>query len=241
VSWTVTNDRFLKWAIPLLVLTFLTQAYLSSRLDRWVHPAPFETSTAGELDPKVVSSLRAAAFLSGYKVLIGHAFWIRVIQYYGDGFNGADRFSKLYDYCRLASDLNPQFLPVYTYGSSVLAYQLHRVDEAVKLLQRGIEANPKANRLKLLLAAIAYHNSDNYEREIPFLEMQIAQGSAPTMLINILANTYKKVGRTDDAIRLWLQILKTTDSDVQKYEAAQKLKELYAISKTKPSSEKVKP
>ncbi len=237
----MANDRFLKWAVPLLIFVFLTQAYLSSKLDRWVHPAPFENSKAGELDPKIVSSLRAAAFLSGYKVLIGHAFWIRVIQYYGDGFNGSDHFSKLYDYCRLASDLNPQFISVYTYGASVLAYQLNRMDEASKLLQKGILANPNANNLKLLLAAMAYHNSANYEREIPFLEIQIAQGNAPTMLINILANTYKKAGRTDDAIRLWLQILKTTDSDVQKYEAAQKLKELYAISKTKNSLEKVNP
>jgi tetratricopeptide (TPR) repeat protein len=233
------NDMFLKRAVPLLVLIFFAQVFLSSKLDHWVHPEPFESSKTRELDPKVVSSLRAAAFLSGYKVLIGHAFWIRVIQYYGDGFNGADHFSKLYDYCRLASDLNPQFISVYTYGSSVLAYQLRRTDEAVALLQKGILANPKADNLKLLLAAIAYHNSENYEREIPFLELQIAQGSAPTMLVNILANTYKKVGRTDDAIRLWLQILKTTDSDVQKYEAAQKLKELYAISKT--PSKKVKP
>jgi len=184
------------------MVIFLTQACLSSKLDRWVHPEPFANSEAGELDPKIVSSLRAAALLSGYKVLIGHVFWIRVIQYYADGTNGADKFSKLYDYCRLASDLNPQFISVYTYGSAALAYQLHRVDEAVNLLRKGIVANPQANNLKMLLAAIAYHDSANYEREIPFLEIQIAQGNAPTMLVNILANTYKKVGRTDDAIRL---------------------------------------
>lgn len=55
------------------------------------------------------------------------------------------------------------------------------------------------------------------------------------MLVNILANTYKKAGRTEDAIRLWRQILQTTDSDVQKYEASQKLKELYAIVKNNSS------
>jgi pentatricopeptide repeat protein len=109
------------------------------------------------------------------------------------------------------------------------------MNEGVELLQKGILANPTVNNLKLMLAAMTYHNSQDYAKEIPFLEIQIAQGNAPTMLVNILANTYKKAGRVDDAIRLWRQILQTTDSDVQKFEAAQKLKELYAIAKKKPS------
>jgi len=236
----MANVSSLKWAVPLTVIFFFTQIFLSSKLDHWVHPEPFETSQAGQLDPKIVSSLRATAFLSGYKVLIGHAFWIKVLQYYGDADNRVDHFAKLYDYCRLASDLNPQFLPVYTYGAAALAYQVNRMDEAVKLLQKGILANPKANNLKLMLAAMTYHNTADYEKEIPFLELQIAQGNAPTMLVNILANTYEKAGRVDDAIRLWSWILKTTDSDVQKYEATLGLKKLYAIKNTTPS-EKVKP
>lgn len=220
---------------------FAVQWYFSRELDQWVHPASYQTSEAGELDPHIVSALRAAAFLSGYKVLIGHAFWIKVIQYYGDGSNGVDRYARLYDYCRLASDLNPQFIPVYTYGAAALAYQVKRMDEAVRLLQKGIMANPKDNRLKLMLAAMAYHNNQDYEKEIPFLEIQVAQGNAPTMLVNILANTYEKAGRVDAAIRLWRQILQTTDSDVQKYEAAQRLKALYAITKNQAPTAAAKP
>jgi len=234
VNWA-TSEKPFKYAALSLTAFFILQVFLCVRLDKWVHPEPFESSQAGQLDPKIVSSLRAAALLSGYKVLVGHVFWIRVIQYYGDGSNGADHYAKLYDYCRLASDLNPQFLPVYTYGAAALSYQQNRMNEGVELLQKGILANPTVNNLKLMLAAMTYHNSQDYAKEIPFLEIQIAQGNAPTMLVNILANTYKKAGRVDDAIRLWRQILQTTDSDVQKFEAAQKLKELYAIAKKKPS------
>jgi len=229
-----------RWIVPIFLAAFVAQIWLADRLENWVHPVPFTASRSGTLDPKIVSSLRAAALLTGYKVLIGHAFWIEVIQYYADWDNAVDHFSKLYDYCRLASDLNPEFIPVYTYGAAALAYQLHRLDEAVKLLQKGILANPKENRLKLMLAAIEYHYQADYKTEIPFLEYQISQGNAPTMLINILANTYMKVGRDQDAIRLWQHILATTNSDSQKYEAAQKLKVLYqqiaAGDKTKRSS-----
>ncbi len=234
-------DRSLKWPAVLLAVFFLAQAWLSSRLDHWVHPEPFESSQSGTLDPRIVSSLRAVAFLTGYKVLIGHVFWIRVIQYYGDAENGADHYSKLYDYCRLASDLNPQFISVYSYGAAALAYQLNREDEAFKLLQKGVQANPQDASLKLMYAALTYHGHSDYKKEIPFLETQIAQGNAPTMMVNILANTYMKVGRNEDAIRLWRHILATTDSDVTKDEAAKKLKELYAITKVKKVDEATKP
>jgi len=235
VNWTTSNGSFFKWSALGLSVFFALQIFLCAKLEKWVHPDPFESSQAGQLDPKIVSSLRAAALLSGYKVLVGHVFWIRVIQYYGDGANSFDHYAKLYDYCRLASDLNPEFLPVYTYGAATLAYQQNRMNEGVELLRKGILANPTANSLKLMLAAMTYHNNQDYAKEIPFLEVQIAQGNAPTMLVSILANTYTKAGRIDDAIRLWRQILQTTDSDVQKYEAAQKLKELYAIVNKTPS------
>ncbi len=226
-------DRFLKWVPLFLVIAFTAQVFLSSNLEKWVHPDSFETTKTNKIDKKVASTLRAIAFLSGYKVLVGHAFWIKVIQYYGDGSNFGDSYSKLYDYCSLAADLNPQFIPIYTFGAAPLAFKFKRVDEAIRLLQKGIAANPNEVRLKLMYAAIAYQNTEKYGQVIPFLEAQIARGDAPIMLVNILANTYKKVGRYADAIRLWKQILKDTDSDVQRIVAAQKLQELYGLNKAK--------
>jgi tetratricopeptide (TPR) repeat protein len=231
VKRTVLYDHLLKWGPFLAVLAFLSQGLLSTRLSRWVHPESFEAPKVQRVDKKVVSTLRAVAYLSGYKVLVGHAFWIKVIQYYGDASNSLDRYSKLYDYCSLASDLNPRFVPIYTFGAAALAFHVKRVEQAEKLLQKGILSNPADVPLKLMYAAIAYQNTEQYHKVIPFLEAQIMRGDAPVMLINILANTYQKVGRNMDAIRLWKKILRDADTDEKKIEAAQKLQELYAITK----------
>jgi tetratricopeptide (TPR) repeat protein len=225
-------DRSVKLAPVLIVACFVAQALLSSRLSQWVHPEPFDAQ-GPKVDTKVISILRAVGYLSGYKVLVGHAFWIKVIQYYADADNSLDRYSKLYDYCSLASDLNPRFIPVYTFGAAALAFHLKRVDQAERLLQKGILSNPKEVRLALMAAAIQYQNAEKYQLTIPFLEEQIMRGDAPDMLVNILANTYQKVGRYPDAIRLWQKILRDSDSDLQRVEAAQKLQQLYALVKSK--------
>ena len=232
----LSENRRWRFALVLLFLVFLVQAWLCSRLDGWIHPQPFKNPQPhmAVVDKSVVSTLRAVAFLSGYKVLIGHLFWIQVVQYYADADNSVDHFSKLYDYCSLASDLNPCFVPIYTYGASALAFQLKRMDQAERLLQKGILSNPNNNDLKLLYASIAYENTQQFDKLIPFLEIQINRGNAPTVLYHILANTYQKVGRTGEAIALWKRILKESDSDSQRIEAAYYLQQLYRIQKAKP-------
>jgi len=238
VSPAHPQSALLKAAPLAILLLFLGQAFLSARLGRWVHPEPVEYSQAVRMDKRVASTLRAAAFLSGYKVLVGHAFWIKVIQYYGDSFNSLDRYSKLYDYCSLASDLNPRFISVYTLGASALAFHLRRMDEAIRLLQKGINSNPKDQRLKLMLAAVSYQDSGEFDKAIPFLEAQIDQGDAPYMLITILANVYEKVGRYGDAIKLWQKILRESDQQEPRIRAGLKLQELYGLEK---SGKKAKP
>ena len=224
-----------RWAPWVLLSAFLFQLFLSAGLEDRVHPVPFDPN-GGVFNRGVASTLRAVAFLSGRKVLAGHAFWIKVIQYYGDADNSADRYSKLFDYCSLASDLNPRFIAPYTFGAAALAFHLKRIDQAEKLLQKGILSNPKETRLKLMYAAIAFQNTEEYEKVIPFLEQQILRGDAPLMLINILANTYEKVGRFQDAVKLWQKILRDGDTNEERIIAAKNLQKLYVLMSEKDRS-----
>jgi tetratricopeptide (TPR) repeat protein len=227
LSW----EWLLKWSLALIILFFTAQAILSNQLETWLHPETFAASKAQRMDKKVASTLRAVAFLGGFKVLAGHLFWIKVIQYYGDAENSITRYAKLYDYCVLASDLNPRFVSIYTYGAAALAFHLKRVDEATQLLEKGIKANPDAPRLKFLLAAIGFQNTDRYDLIIPALREEAGRPDAPTLLVNILANTYEKVGRFQEAIRLWQKVLREAATDEQRIVAGQKLQGLYILTK----------
>jgi pentatricopeptide repeat protein len=104
------------------------------------------------------------------------------------------------------------------------------MDEAARLLEKGIRANPHAERLKYILAAILYQNTERAASIIPVLEEEAGRPDAPQMLVNILANTYKKVGRYQDAIRVWKKILQTGETDEQRIVAAHKLQELYSLT-----------
>ncbi|HET9870686.1 MAG TPA: hypothetical protein VFR02_09355 [bacterium] len=226
------------WRLKALPAVLALEILFSTLLGAWVHPTPFAAERLGR---DVPSALRAVGYLTGFKLLVGHLFWIRVIQYYGDSDNASTRYEKLYGYCSLATDLNPNFIPIYTFGAAALSFHLKRPLEAARLLQKGIEANPHEDRLKMLYAAIAYQNAGDYEKVLPFLEAQVARGDAPEMLVNILANTYEEAGHLDQAIRLWKHILLNTDDQATRIEAAQRLQKLYHEAQAAPAAKKPRP
>jgi len=182
--------------------------------------------TQGE--DRVPSTLRAVAYLAGFKIPASHLFWIETLQYYGDHVNAKERYKRLYEFCRLTTDLNPHFLKPYEFGASILGFQVGRPEEAVELLRRGIELNPKAHSLKLLLAAIGYQSSDRYQETLPLLEALAHSGEAPPVMLNILANTYLKAGRDRDAERLWRWILANAKDRERRELATRGLKTLYS-------------
>jgi len=217
----------MKWTAALICLAvaFLTL----HRMEPFLRPEKGTSLTlkADSSEVRVPSTLRAAAYLSGFKIPVSHLFWIETLQYYGDFSNAPARYPKMFEYCRMTADLNPHFLKPYELGASVLAFQVHRPQEAAALLLRGIEANPTAPRLKLLLAAIGYLNVDQYGSILPLLEGLLRSGDAPPMMVNILANTYQKAGRWDDAVRVWRWILNHSTRNEDRDAAAHALEKLY--------------
>lgn len=225
--WFERPSAGAKWTAALLCLALALLALY--HMEGFLRP---EKNTdlslkAASSEVRVPSTLRAVAYLSGFKIPVSHLFWIETLQYYGDFNNAPSRYPRMFEYCRITADLNPHFLKPYELGASVLAFQVHRPQEATELLLRGIEANPAAVRLKLLLAAIGYLNVDQYKSILPLLEGILQSGDAPPMMVNILANTYQKVGRWDDAVRVWRWILNHSNRNEDRDAAARALEKIY--------------
>jgi len=223
----------LAWVLAGVIFAGALALRSENRMGPYLKPPDF-VSLGGpaQAEVKVPSTLRATAALTGFRVPAGHLFWLTEVQYYGDSDNANSRYGLLLDYCLLTADLNPHFAENYLFGAAVLAFHVHRIEEAVRLLNRGIGANPQNIRLKLLLAAIAYMNINDTQKIIPILEAQVSLGDAPPMLVNILANTYRKAGQAQKAIALWQRILRTTTRDDYRGEATRALEQLYAEIKT---------
>src|SRR3989344_4106081 len=129
---------------------------------------------------------------------------LSVLQYYGSrdsiGFEdgheehrsfGAGRYPALKDMVLRTVRLDPHFHFAYLYGAGSLAFNLDRYDEALELLQDGIQRNPNYWKFRLYVAAIVWKKKGEYDNMIPLLEEAITYPDCPTLVKSSLANIHK--------------------------------------------------
>ena len=96
-----------------------------------------------------------------YATLAADIYWTRAVQYYGNKRIGRDtNLESLWPLLDMATELDPNLLPAYRFGATFLSEPeprgAGRPDLAVKLLERGIAANPEYWRLNQDLGNVYY-------------------------------------------------------------------------------------
>lgn len=122
--------------------------------------------------------------------------------------------------------LDPYFHYAVLFTGSALGFNLNRVDEAIEVLHRASLRDPGFPRYSLYLGALAYRQSDEINKVIPWLEESIKDPDCPTMLKNILANMYRKQGNDRRAAEIFLDILDNARDRSYADLALQKLQEI---------------
>lgn len=213
-------SRCLLWSVvPLFLL--LSVAALEKRT-RY----PFPPMT--ELVPNTPSLVHLGGILAGLRRLTADIAWIQVLQYYGtpestashelrhhreEAEYGRGAYAKFFGLCQRVVRIDPYFSYAYLYGAGVLAWNLERPEEAIVLLQEGVQRLPHYWRFHMYLAAIAYKQRNEYAKMRNLLEETVKQPDCPNVIRSILANLYKTEKRYPEALRLWIQILDTSDPE----------------------------
>jgi hypothetical protein len=144
--------------IPLLFAAIIA---LQTRMD-------LRSGAGAQDDELLVASPAAIKKLSlGYDALLGDIYWTRAVQYYGSraGIPGKN-FDQLWPLLDIATTLDPKLLIAYRFGAIFLSQPgtagPGRTDLAVKLVERGIAANPNEWTLYSDLGFIQYWQLKNY-------------------------------------------------------------------------------
>ncbi|PKL91586.1 MAG: hypothetical protein CVV21_06060 [Candidatus Goldiibacteriota bacterium HGW-Goldbacteria-1] len=160
--------------------------------------------------------LGAAGF--GVRSLAGDVEYINFLQYYGDRSQNVNRHKNLVTYIDDITDVDPYFSFAYTYGSSILAFNLNRVDEALKVIRKGLDFNPKIWQLRLYLGAILYKQENKESEYIKLLEDALRFEDHPAIVERILGNIYEQIKTPQFAAEYWAGIyIKTKDKKTRDF------------------------
>ncbi|HET9183528.1 MAG TPA: hypothetical protein VFP59_15440 [Candidatus Angelobacter sp.] len=103
----------------------------------------------------------------GYSGLLADIYWTRAVQYFGSKHIAQSmHYDLLYPLLDITTDLDPQLIAAYDYGSIFLSEQppqgAGQPDKAVALVEKGIRENPAYWRLYFTLGFIQYQNRHDY-------------------------------------------------------------------------------
>lgn len=174
----------------------------------------------------------------GSEGLLADWYWMWSLQYLGDKIVKTDQKNLnlddlsalnprlLYPLLDNASELDPQFMAVYSYGASVLP----AIDpqQAVALTEKGIERNPNAWRLYQYLGYI-YWRLERYDDAADVYERGSKIAGVPQFMKEMAATMRTKGGSRDTARAIYKQIVAEAEDEQSKRNAQSRLNELQAL------------
>ena len=147
-------------------------------------------------------------FSPSFRTSIADAYYLGMVQYYGEHVNGDGRLDSLPRMVDLVTRLSPRFTRPYLFGAFGLM-DAGRPDVSYEMLRRGFEANPDNWRFPSYLGFFAYTFASNRDKDriaADWYSRAAAIPGSPAYLQRLAAVFLGKGGETKKAILLWGQI-----------------------------------
>jgi len=216
----VKNGKIAAWVLLLLLPAGFAGVW---RLQRKISVE--RDAMHQEQDEVLVRSPKLMRLLTAeYSPLAADIYWTRVVQYYGGKRLGQDtNLESLWPLLDLATTLDPNLIPAYRFGATFLSEPeprgAGRPDLAVKLLERGLEANPEAWRLNQDLGNVYYLELKDYAKAgQTYLEGSKKAGAAPWMKV-MAARFLEKGESRETAAMLWSEVYESSSDESLKENA----------------------
>ena len=175
-----------------------------------------QTALKEERDYVLLGSAKLMKTMSlEYAPLMADFYWTRVVQFYGNKHvRGDANLEELWPLLDITTTLDPNLIPAYRFGAIFLSQHppggAGRPDLAVRLLQRGIKANPDFWRLYEDLGFVYYMDLKDYKNAS---EAFLEGSKKPEALIwmKIMAAKIAAQGESyETSFFLWNDIYTTT-------------------------------
>lgn len=172
----------------------------------------------------------------GFDAILADIYWIRSIQHFG-GTRRAQESDKsyrlLYPLLDLTTTLDPHFNIAYRFGALFLSEPYPagpgRADLALKLLERGLAADPKRWQYAQDAGFVHYWYRQDYKAAAEWYDRASRIEGAPWWLRSMAASTLAEGGDRQSSRQMWRQIHETSDDDWVRNNAQLKLQQLQAL------------
>lgn len=147
-------------------------------------------------------------FSPSLRTSIADAYYLSMVQYYGEHVKSDGRLDSLPALVRLVTGLSPRFRRAYLFGAFALI-DAGQPGVSYETLREGFEANPEDWRFPSYLGFFVYGfagNKDKARIAADWYSKAAAISGSPAYLKRLAAALLVKGGETEKAILMWGQV-----------------------------------
>ena len=164
--------------------------------------------------------------LLGYHHLGADILWLRLIQVIGNKRNSADEYEWMYHALDVITTLDPQYAYAYYAGGVTLGDLANRPDLSIRLLEKGVNANPEVWNIPFLLGYNYYFLLGDPAKGAEYIMRAARLPDGPAYLPGLATRMAAEAGSPDTALAfLEARLLETQDPQTQE-SLANRMKEV---------------
>lgn len=162
----------------------------------------------------------------GHRQVLADLIYLWAIQYYGN-YEITNRYLYLDKIFReVITELDPRYIDPYWIGALIMTIEAKDVEMGLRLLDKGMAANPDQWILPYLAGWECYHAKE-YERAAAYFDRATAIPGAPPVIKRAYAGMFQKLGDREAAIAAWSEVARDPSMDARGRQVAEKrVKEL---------------
>ena len=164
--------------------------------------------------------------LLGYHHLGADLLWLRLVQVVGKKRNSADEYEWMYHALDVLTTLDPQYAHAYYAGGVILGDLANRPDLSIRLLEKGVKANPEVWNIPFLLGYNYYFLLGDPAKGAEYIMKAASLPDGPAYLPGLATRLAAEAGSPGAALAfLEARLRETQDSEMREV-LANRMKEV---------------
>jgi hypothetical protein len=168
----------------------------------------------------------------GYKQIVADFVWFTAVQYFGDFRKGNHDLTYFKGLIDIVTELDPHFLFGYTFGALVICEDAGAFDDGIAILKKGMAHNPTSWELPFEIGLLNYIDRKNYDIAARYFHLASKLPGCPPRAQRFAAFVYSKAGHEEISVRMWEEILESSDEPLMRDLAERYLRKLNTKART---------
>jgi len=147
----------------------------------------------------------------GYRELAADMVWFSAVQYYGGYRKSYHDLAYFEGLVRIVTDLDPYFVFPYQFGAAVLASDMASFDRGIELLRKGMVNNPTRWEFPFEIGFLSYIGCEDNDMAARYFELAARLPGGGDRARRFAAFVYSRAGHQENSIRMWQELLETSD------------------------------